>query len=241
MQALSALSIPSEGPQWLSSASAWGIREVRHHEAEEAERRRIARELHDGISQQVAVLIFGLAQLAKDADNTASVREELVDLRHVAEDLAREVRDLSHRLHPPVLEHLGLVTALRSYCDQFAEREKIRVRFFVDASYATLREDLSTAIYRIVQEALRNVAKHARAASAEVRLWRSGKYLNLSVSDDGAGFATGSERQAGGIGLAGMSERARLVGGGFKVQSIPGRGTTIRVIAPVSIHQKPSV
>jgi signal transduction histidine kinase len=190
---------------------------------QEDERRRIARELHDGINQQLAALVMGLGRLAQTADSA-----QLRKLREQADELAQDVRALSHRLHPAILEHLGLVSALRSLCGRFSESEGIPTSFVADCCQPP-GKDLSLTLYRIAQEGLHNVAKHSRARRAVVRLERSEGWFLLRVQDDGVGFTKPAE---GGLGLTGMAERARLAGGRFLVRSTPGGGTVIQVSVP---------
>jgi len=201
---------------------------------QEQERSRIARELHDGISQQFAVLVVELGRLAECRDLTADVlREQLRQLRAQSEEVARDVRTLSHRLYPAALQHLGLVPALRGYCARFAEREGIEAAFNADAGHSSLGKDLSLSLYRIVQECLHNVSKHAHASRAEVRLQCYENSLQLRISDNGQGFARHKMGSVSGIGLASIEERAKLAGGNVQVQSTLGRGTTICVNVPI--------
>ena len=193
---------------------------------QEDERRRIGRELHDGINQQLAVLVMGLGRLAQAPES--DIHGQLRELREQADELAQDVRALSHRLHPAILEHLGLVSALRSLCGRFSDSEGIPTSFVADCCQAP-GKDLSLTLYRIAQEGLHNVAKHARARRAVVRLERSEDQFVLQIEDDGVGFTKPSET---GIGLTGLAERARLAGGRFHVQSTPGGGTAIQVSVP---------
>jgi signal transduction histidine kinase len=200
---------------------------------QEEERRRIARELHDGINQQLAVIVIELGRLAQTPEFTPEVLyEQLEELRRQAIELSQDVRALSHRLHPAVLEHLGLIAALRSLCTRFSQREGIRTSFAAELCQPP-DKDLSLCLYRIVQESLHNVAKHSHASTAEVRLRRSGDKLFLRIWDDGIGFTRPIDGKGPGIGLISMEERARLAGGDLQLRSFPGRGTTICVSIPL--------
>ena len=199
---------------------------------QEDERRRIARELHDGINQQLAVLVIGLGRLVQNPQSArATIRRQLNELRDQAAELAQDVRALSHRLHPAILEHLGLNSALRSLCARISQSEGIPIRFVADRGQPPNRE-ISLSLYRIAQESLHNVAKHSQASQAEVRLEHSKNRFRMRVRDDGIGFSRRADADDPGIGLTGMAERARLVGGRFHVQSSPRRGTTICVSVP---------
>jgi len=136
---------------------------------------------------------------------------------------------LSHQLHPATLEHLGLIPALKSFCQQFAEREQIELTFCNNANPAPVRPEIALGLFRIAQEALRNVAKHSGARQARVNLEILARRLTLEVRDDGIGFAATAAARRGGIGLASMRERAALAGGELQIHSRPGAGTTIRV------------
>jgi len=207
-------------------------------QTQEEERRRIARELHDGINQQLAVIIIELGRLAQSKDSPPeTLSKQLEELRGQAVELAQDVRALSHQLHPAVLEHLGLIAALRRYCTRFAEREGIPTIFTAEPCHLPNR-DLSLCLYRIVQESLRNVAKHSHATQVEVQLQRSGNQLFLRIWDNGIGFIRSTD--GAGIGLISMEERARLAGGGLEVRSSPGRGATICVSVPLHGPEKES-
>jgi two-component system, NarL family, sensor kinase len=210
----------AEGDRWLAAKLL---------QVQESERGRIARELHDVINQKLALLVIELGTLSKNAVVPDSVREDLLRLRGETEALTRDVRRLSHQLHPATLEHLGLIPALQSFCQQFAQREHIELTFHNNANPAPVRPEIALGLFRIAQEALRNVAKHSRAHKARVDLEVLTRKLTLEIRDDGIGFAATTTGRSGGIGLASMRERAALAGGELQVHSRPGAGTTIRV------------
>jgi signal transduction histidine kinase len=142
------------------------------------------------------------------------------------------VRDLSHDLHPATLEHVGLIPALRTHCADFARQNRLDVRFRADEALPPLPRDVAVCLYRIVQEGLRNVAKHAGVQDASVSLTQTQDLVELTIVDCGRGFNQDGEAARRGLGLLSLEERARLVGGVFKVTSAPDRGTALHVQVP---------
>lgn len=191
--------------------------------AQDDERRRVARELHDDLSQKVAELRFGLDRLPADLDA----------LRRQAEALGERVREIAHGLHPSAIEHLGLEVALRSSCRAFAAREGIAVRFRASGVPRHLPIEMANSLYMVAQEALRNAAKHAGTARVGVTLRVAGGELQLRVRDHGCGFQPGSAGGSGGLGLVSMQERVRLLGGEFRIESHPKPGVMIDVRVPL--------
>ncbi|MBI4893824.1 MAG: sensor histidine kinase [Acidobacteria bacterium] len=231
LEHLSISGMPSGGAQHLLAAKLI--------QAQEDERRWLARELHDGISQQLAAIELELAHLSQGREESAvSMREGLAYVHNLTGELAQEIRGLSHRLHPAVLEHLGLVPALRSYCGDFSRRTDIPTRFVSSSPHLAVGKDVSIALYRIVQEALQNVAKHARATKAVVRLWRERSCLLLSITDNGVGFSKRTRGCKEGLGLTSMEERIRGIAGEFYLHSRRGGGTSIRVSVPMLASAK---
>jgi PAS domain S-box-containing protein len=201
--------------------------------AQEDERRRLAREIHDDLTQQLAglsMLAWSTAQAAA-REPGADRREALEHLAHGLERLANDVQALSHELHPPALEALGLAEALRGECATFGQRTGLPIEFAADPALAAPPSDVALALYRIAQEALRNSLVHARAGRVMVALRGEEAGLRLEVADDGAGFDPSAQSAARqGIGLSGMRERARLAGAELEIDSAPGRGTRIVVV-----------
>ncbi|HET9576249.1 MAG TPA: PAS domain-containing protein [Usitatibacter sp.] len=203
--------------------------------AQEDERRRIARELHDDLGQLVSALVLKIAMLKRDASVPAEVRAPLEAL----EDIARETDNVLDfavwQLRPTALDDLGLVAALDDYVHNWSRHFGIDARFAAPAGEAMrLDPEIETVLYRIAQEALNNVAKHARAAHVEVRLEQGATHASLVVVDDGVGFHPGEvARAAKGLGLRGMDERAGFIGGGARVDSAPGKGTRVQVDIPL--------
>ena len=201
--------------------------------AQEEERTRIARELHDDLSQQIAALSIATSNLKADIpEEQAAARAQSDRLQQKMAGLAEGIRRISHELHPAVLEHAGLDAALRGYCAEFASLTGIRVALEAEGSFEGLPSTASLCIYRIVQEALQNVAKHAHVEDASVQLRRSSGMVSLAISDCGVGMLLGRTRTAPGLGLVSIKERTRLIHGAVDIQSAPNRGTTIIVTIP---------
>ena len=203
-------------------------------DAQEAERRRISRELHDDLNQKIATLSMSMSQLKRKLPLPESeLVTELDHLRESATGLTNDVRTLSHQLHPAVLEHLGLVTALESYIRNFKFEEMIDVKLTADVGAERIPFQISICLYRVALEALRNVSRHSGATSAAISLRRFDDVLELQVSDSGKGFNVETFRQGGGLGLISIEERLRLLQGVCEIQSTPQRGTTLVVRVPL--------
>jgi signal transduction histidine kinase len=202
-------------------------------DAQESERRRISRQLHDDLNQKIASLSMGISQVKRKLpmQETALV-VELDQLREDAATLTHDVRTLSHQLHPAVLEHLGLVTALESYISNFNVEEQIEVKLTAEVGSEPLPPQVSICLYRVAIEALRNVARHSGASSAAISLKRSDAVIELQVSDSGNGFDVETFKNGGGLGLISVEERLRLLQGHCEIYSAPGRGTTLVVTVP---------
>ena len=200
--------------------------------AQEEERIRIAGELHDGVLQKITSIALKLGtasfDLPPDSEPKAEVREVEKDLIQVG----AEIRQLSHELHPAVLQEAGLPAALSSYCEEFGKLRGIPIAYQADESVEELSPGAALCLYRIAQEALGNVAKHAQAKQVQVRLTRSDSRVCLVVSDDGVGFNPDRSGKAGGLGLINMRERVRQLNGTFEFESEPGRGTTVKAEVP---------
>jgi two-component system CheB/CheR fusion protein len=201
--------------------------------SQEDERKRIARELHDDLSQRLSALQLGSADLARQSPLAApGWASHQAHQEHLAE-IAEAVRRLAYDLHPAILTHLGLRAALKSYCVEFSAREGIDVDFSAQKEPASLHEEVALCLYRVTQESLRNVARHSGAKSVGVSFKRVGRDLHLTIADQGRGFEIHADGQGEGLGLLSMSERVRLVSGTFRIKSRVGRGTQIEVIVPV--------
>ncbi|WP_406696301.1 PAS domain S-box protein [Singulisphaera sp. Ch08] len=206
--------------------------------AQEEERRHIAFELHDEIGQALFAIKLNMRAVLCDPASPAATHrlEECVEL---VDRTIRQVRDISLDLRPSLLDDLGLVAALRAYVSEFALRSGAETQFVAEDDTGRMDPDVETACYRIAQEALTNVARHAGAGHVRVELVRSGSGLRLVVADDGRGFevAAATARAVGGssLGVLGMRERAVLVGGHVEITSAPGRGTEVRLTVPLAL------
>lgn len=203
-------------------------------DAQEAERRRISRELHDDLNQKIATLCLRISGVKKKVPvEQRDLIRELDQLRETANGLTDEVRNLSHQLHPEVLEHLGLVTALKSYISSVRTEEQIDVRLASDIGEERVPFQISICMYRVAVEALRNVSRHSGARSAAISLTRHNGVLQLEVSDPGRGFDVETCRQGGGLGLISIEERLRLLEGSCEIHSAPEYGTTLIARVPL--------
>lgn len=202
--------------------------------AQEEERKRIARELHDDLSQRLAVLSIELEQLGQKLQNPLEFRERLEQLQLQAQEITTDIHRLSYKLHPSKLDHLGLATAVKSLCDELSQGGKPKVRFHQSGVPAALPKEVTLCIFRIAQEALRNSVKHSGADSAKVVLKKSNNQICLSVSDNGCGFDTNSAAMEQGLGFISMKERLRIVGGKINIYSHPHSGTRIEVSVPLT-------
>jgi PAS domain S-box-containing protein len=203
--------------------------------AQEEERRRVARELHDDLNQRMALLSIELEQLGqKISAEESALRQNVVDLRLRAQEISTAIHRLSYQLHPSQLDHLGLDTALKSFCEEFSRVHGLRIEFHRSGFPIPIPKDVTLCIFRIAQESLRNVIKHSGAESARVVLEVDETAVGLTVSDGGNGFDLDANRTRRGLGLISMSERLRLVGGELSIDSQPLQGTAIRVSVPLS-------
>jgi signal transduction histidine kinase len=198
---------------------------------QEEERRRLSFELHDDLNQKLAVLVMNTDALERGfGQNPSHTREQIRALKAQIVELSDDVRSLAYRLHPSILDHLGLVIALESHVQEFGKREKIRVSFTHRDVPETLPQDVATCLYRVAQEALRNVARHAKAPRVDLRLSGTANGLHLTIKDYGVGF---TQQDRTGLGLISMQERVRAVNGVFELTTSPGHGTTISAQVPV--------
>jgi PAS domain S-box-containing protein len=201
---------------------------------QEAERRRLARELHDDLSQRLAALAIEIGKLEpRIEDRKESILQHLRSLRDQTIRIAADVHHLSRRLHPSILEDLGLTKAVEAECNRFSIQEGIEVTFNDDNIPEVLPKDVSLSIYRIIQESLNNIAKHACARRAAVCLNASDSAIQLSIRDDGIGFDPAEVRKKPGLGLSSIRERVRIVNGKHRITSEPEKGTTIEVTVPL--------
>ena len=207
---------------------------------QDEERRRLSRDLHDSTGQRLAAILVNLgiiAEAEKSLDPRS--REALAESRSLADQCCREVRTLSHLLHPPLLDIMGLLPAVRSYAEGFSKRSDIHVAVDL-GEVGRLPAPVETCLFRTIQESLTNVHRHARARTASIRLTTVGDLVALEVHDQGRGLRDGLQNQNGqlvptplGVGIQGMQERVRLLGGTFDIE-FTRKGTTVRVSLPLS-------
>ncbi len=205
--------------------------------AQDAERARLARDLHDDVSQQLAGLCIELSGLRRRVGMAqgGELQAGVSSLQQRAVDLAESVRALSHDLHPNVLQHAGLTAALSDYCAGLSRSQAIAVTCTAEGDVASIDADSALCLYRIAQEALHNVVKHAGARRAEVRLLCTSDIAQLTVGDDGKGFDVAETRRSRkGLGLVSINERVRLSGGTLSVVTEKDKGTQILVRLPAS-------
>jgi PAS domain S-box-containing protein len=201
--------------------------------AQEEEQRRVARELHDDLSQRMALLSMELEQIGQIKEPT-DLRCLLESLQVRAREISADIHRISYKLHPSQLDHLGLAAAVRSLCQELSAKGKLKVELQQDGFPADLPKEVTLCVFRIAQEALRNCVRHSGAGTARVMLETAGEEIRLSVSDDGCGFETDSEAMKKGLGFTSMRERLRIVGGEMQVHSQPMHGTVIEVSVPLA-------
>ena len=206
--------------------------------AQEEERRRVARELHDDFNQRLAVLSIELEQLGQKIQKPVRLRRSVQRLQDLAQEIAAEIHRLSYRLHPSKLDHLGLVAAVKSLCIELSESGKLKVMFEQIGFPYALDRDTTLCLFRVAQEGLRNCVKHSRAESARVVLIRTPNAVRLLVSDNGCGFNTKTALIDKGLGFLSMKERLHILGGEMNVYSKPLHGTRLEVSVPLKSDSK---
>jgi signal transduction histidine kinase/ligand-binding sensor domain-containing protein len=200
--------------------------------AQEQERIRIAGELHDGVMQQMLAVTMMLGTTKRKAARDADIQASIEKIQQKVIQAGTDIRQLSHGLHPPLLQEAGLPGALRSYCEQFGMASNIAIDCALDETARDLSRGAALALFRITQEAIGNAVKHANAKHITVHLARVNGSIALTISDDGIGFDRNRLSTSGGLGLVMMRERAGQLNGTFDFDSAPGRGTRIRVVIP---------
>ena len=201
--------------------------------AQEQERTRIARELHDDIGQRIALLTVELGQLPQYSPHLpAEIGARIDELRRQSSEIAADVQALSHELHSSKLEYLGIVTAMRGFCKEFSAQQNVEVIFAHDAIPGMVPSDISLCLYRVLQEALHNALKYSGVRHFDAELRASPDAIDLTVRDSGPGFDVEEAMKTSGLGLVSMGERIKLVGGQLSIESHPGCGTTIHARVP---------
>ena len=205
---------------------------------QDEERRRIARELHDSVGQMLAALSMNLAGVRADIDRLMKTTAVLTDSEDLVQEMSKEVRTISHLLHPPLLDEAGLTSALHWYVDGFAQRSKIQVNLDCPNDFGRLPRVVETAAFRLVQECLTNIHRHSGSVTAKIRLRRSDSHVVVEAEDEGKGIpADKLEKMASvgipGVGISGMRERVRQLGGTLEISSSDS-GTTVVAHLPIS-------
>jgi signal transduction histidine kinase len=201
--------------------------------AQEEERRRVARELHDDFNQRLAVLSLELEQLGQKIPKPLNLRETVKRLQSQAQDIAAEIHRLSYKLHPSKLDHVGLAVAVKSLCAELTQSGKLKVDFQQTGFPAALDRDVTLCVFRIAQEGLRNCVKHSTAESVRVVLTKTRNAVRLVVSDNGCGFNAKTPLIEKGLGFISMKERLHVLGGKMNIYSRPLRGTRIEISVPL--------
>jgi PAS domain S-box-containing protein len=202
-------------------------------EAQEEERKWIARELHDDIGQRIALVAVELDRCGQQVTNAPTiVRDHIRQASQLVSDVSDDIQAISHRLHSSKLEYLGLATAAKTFCRDLSEQRHVRIEFKHSDIPDTLPKEISLCLFRVLQEALQNAVKHSGAADVSVKVQGTLDGIHLTVSDSGVGFNWRHAVNGRGLGLISMRERLRLVNGEFSIQSEPGRGTTILARVP---------
>lgn len=206
-------------------------------DAQEAERKRLARELHDDINQRVAMITMGLSQV-RQADNLPRAEQDKIsELIKDAQSLAKEIQALSHELHSASLEYLGIVPAVAGLCIELRKRHNVEIHLVHNDVPKSLRPEIALALFRITQEAIHNALKYSGASELAVELLATRSQVELTVRDAGAGFDVNAATQGRGLGLISMRERALALKGNLAIHSQPGRGTEVCVRIPLRVAE----
>jgi signal transduction histidine kinase len=210
-------------------------------ETQEKERRRIGRELHDDICQRLALLVIRLQQIREALpDSALEMSSGLDELWEQTSELSTDVQALSHELHSSKLEYLGVVVAMRSFCKELGEHQKMEIEFKThDLPNPLPSSEVSLCLFRVLQEALHNAAKHSGVRHFDVQLWGTTDEIHMTVSDSGVGFDAQAAKQGRGLGLISMEERLRLINGNLSIESQIRRGTTLHARVPLSSESDP--
>jgi signal transduction histidine kinase len=202
---------------------------------QEEERKAISRELHDEVVQTLVGIHVELAALAEQAAASApALRTQLARTQRLVENSVQAVHRFARGLRPAVLDDLGLISALHAHCRQLAKRKKLAIKLTAFRGVDALGGAERTVLFRVAQEALANVVRHARATQVRINLQRNGEMLRMEISDNGKSFAVEKtlRRKNNRLGLLGMRERVEMIGGSLTIESAPGSGTTVRADVP---------
>ncbi len=207
-------------------------------EAEEQQRSRIARDLHEDIGQRLALLAIELEQLKTGSSHQAAVCSRMDAVWKRTLEILNDVKASAHELHSPRLEYLGIAAVLRCFCKEFGERKNVEIFFKAEDLPGAVPPDISLCLFRVLQEALYNGIKHSGAQRLEVQMWATPGEIHLTVSDTGAGFELEAARNGRGLGLVSMKERLQLVKGTLSIDSQPLKGTSIHACVPLNSESK---
>jgi PAS domain S-box-containing protein len=208
-------------------------------EAQEQERTRIGRDLHDDIGQRLSLLAVELQQLHENSLILPEVRRRIGELQKQTSEIVTDIQSLSHELHSAKLQYLGIAAAIRGFCKEFGEQQKVEIDFSSHDLPSRLSPDISLCLFRVLQEALHNSAKHSGVRHFEVRFWGTSDEIHLTIKDSGAGFDREAAKTSRGLGLISMEERLKLVKGTLSINSQPKRGTTIDARVPLNSGSDP--
>jgi signal transduction histidine kinase len=209
-------------------------------EAEEQERRRIAKDLHENIGQRVTMLLLQIEKLKRDSLKAADAESRLDALLKQSSEILTDVKASAHELYSPRLEYLDLAGVMRSFCREFGAQRRAEIDFKSDALPRQIPPDITLCLFRVLQEALHNAVQHSGVRQSDVRFWATSDEIHLTISDCGAGFDLETARNAGGLGLNRMKERLKLVKGNLSIDSQPKRGTTIHARVALTMETIPN-
>ena len=205
-------------------------------EAEEQERQRIAKDLHENIGQGVTMLLLQIERLQRDSLNAADAHSQLDALLKETSEILTDVKAAAHELYSPRLEYLGLAGVMSSFCREFGAQKRAEIEFKSDDLPRHVPPDITLCLFRVLQEAVHNAVQHSGVRQFDVRLWATSDEIHLKVNDCGAGFDLDTASKAGGLGLHRMQERLKLVKGSVSIDSQPKRGTTIHARVPLTLE-----
>ena len=217
----------------LTSEKSYAELASRIQHVQDEQQRKIARELHDSVGQLLAAIAMDLSQLDQEASGFSPASlDKISDCRAMIDEVSREIRTISHLLHPPLLDVAGLGSAIRWYVDGFSHRSQIKVDVQIDPEMGRLPGETEMCLFRIVQESLTNVYRHSGSDFCSITIRRDCERLHMEIRDTGKGFPDPGERGGTGLGFRGMKERLRLIGGTLEVRSTDS-GTVVAVVVPL--------
>jgi signal transduction histidine kinase len=204
-------------------------------EAEEQERKRISKELHEGVGQRLTLLVNEIEQLRAELQTAIDVPSRIDAALKDSLEILTDVKALAHELYSPRLEYLGIPAVMSSFCRDFGEQKRVEIGFRSDGLPSSLQPNISLCLFRVLQEALHNAVQHSGVRQFDVQLNGTSEEIHLTVSDCGVGFNVGTTKTSRGLGLNHMRERLKLAKGSLCIDSQPTRGTTIHARVPLSL------